>query len=265
MLASMLVVADAKFVALGVVFVYMTLWWIAATALKRMDLADVAWGIGFPIIGLAEIAYTWDRVPPALVLLTALTVVWGVRLAWHIVRRRRGRPEDFRYAKWREEWGRTVVWRSYLQVFLLQGVFMLMISSPLIVTAAAPPAPLGEWAWVGAGVWLVGIAFEAVADAQLAGFIRDPANKGRIMDRGLWAWSRHPNYFGESLLWWGVWIACLGAPWGWFAILGPLTITFLLLKVSGVPLLEKSYEGNEAYQEYARRTSIFIPLPPKKG
>ena len=261
----MLVVADAKFVALGAVFVYMTLWWLVATALKRNDLADVAWGLGFPAVGLAEIAATWGRVPPVLVLLTALTAVWGVRLAWHIGARRRGTPEDFRYAQWRTEWGRTVVWRSYLQVFLLQGVFMLMISSPIIVAAAAPPGPLGVLPWLGAAVWLAGVLIEAVADAQLAAFKRDSANKGHIMDRGLWNWSRHPNYFGESLLWWGVWIGCLGAPWGWIAVVGPVTITFLLLKVSGVPLLEKHYEGNAAYQEYARRTSIFVPLPPKKA
>jgi steroid 5-alpha reductase family enzyme len=109
------------------------------------------------------------------------------------------------------------------------------------------------------------MVLEAVADAQLAAFKADPTGKGRIMDRGLWSWSRHPNYFGESLLWWGVWIACIGVPWWWAAVLGPATITFLLLKVSGVPLLEKHYEGNAAYAEYARRTSIFVPLPPKKG
>jgi steroid 5-alpha reductase family enzyme len=262
---SMLVVADAKFVALGAVFAYMTLWWIAALALRRNDIADVAWGLGFPVVGIALIVSVRDRVPPVLVLLTALTVVWGVRLAWHIGSRRRGSSEDFRYVQMREKWGTSAWWRAYLQVFLLQGVFMLMISSPLIVAAAAPPVPLGLIAWIGAGVWLVGIVFEAVADAQLAAFKHDPANKGRVMDRGLWSWSRHPNYFGESLLWWGVWIACLGAPWGWIAVVGPVTITFLLLKVSGVPLLEKHYEGNEAYQAYARRTSVLVPLPPKKS
>lgn len=265
MIESMLVVADAKSVALGVVFVYMTAWWVAALVLKRNDLADVAWGLGFPAVGLAEIALTRGRVQPLLLLLTALTLIWGVRLAWHIAARRRGKPEDFRYQQMRKEWGKTVVWRSYLQVFLLQGLFMLMISSPVIVTAAAPAAPLGLFAWLGAAVWLTGIVLEAVADAQLAAFKADASNKGRIMDRGLWSWSRHPNYFGEALLWWGVWIACIGVPWWWAAVLGPVTITFLLVKVSGVPLLEKHYEGNAAYAEYAKRTSIFVPLPPKKG
>jgi len=265
MAASILAVADAKFVALACVFVYMTGWWIAALVMKRNDIADVAWGLGFPLVGLAEIAFLWGRVPPLLVVLTALTAVWGVRLAWHIGSRKRGTPEDFRYQQMRKDWGRNVVWRSYLQVFLLQGLFMLLISSPVIVAASAPAAPLGPLAWAGAAVWLAGIVFEAVADAQLAAFKRDPANKGHIMDRGLWSWSRHPNYFGESLLWWGTWIAVLGAPWGWAAVPGPVTITFLLVKVSGVPLLEKHYEGNAAYQEYARRTSVFVPLPPKRG
>jgi steroid 5-alpha reductase family enzyme len=265
MIASLMVVADAKFVALGTVFVYMSLWWVAALALKRNDIADVAWGLGFPAIGIAEIALTWGRVPPLLLLLTALTLVWGVRLAWHIGSRKRGAVEDFRYQEMRRAWGSSAWWRAYVQVFLLQGLFMLLISSPLIVVAAAPAAPLGPAAWLGAAVWLAGIVLESVADAQLAAFKADPGSKGRIMDRGLWSWSRHPNYFGETLLWWGFWVACLGVPWWWAAVLGPVTITFLLLKVSGVPLLEKHYEGNAAYQDYARRTSIFVPLPPKRG
>jgi steroid 5-alpha reductase family enzyme len=265
MIAAILAIADAKFVALGVVLVYMTLWWAAALVLKRNDIADVAWGLGFPAIGLSEIVLTWGRVPPLLVLVTALALVWGVRLAWHIGARKRGAPEDFRYQEMRREWGASAWWRAYVQVFLLQGFLMLIVSSPLIVVAAAPPSRLGLAAWLGAAVWAIGIVFEAVADAQLAAFKADAGNKGRIMDRGLWSWSRHPNYFGESLLWWGVWVACISVPWWWAAVLGPVTITYLLLNVSGVPLLEKHYAGNAAYQEYARRTSIFIPLPPRKA
>jgi steroid 5-alpha reductase family enzyme len=197
--------------------------------------------------------------------MTALTTVWAARLVLHISTRRRGSTEDFRYAGWREQWGRLWLVRSYLQVFLLQGLFMLLVASPLIAAGAGPDSDLGLYAWIGAAVWLVGLTCEAVADAQLAAFKRDPGNKGRIMDRGLWSWSRHPNYFGEALLWWGVWIAGLGSPLGWVAVLGPVTITYLLRFVSGVPLLEKHYEGNEEFAAYSRRTSVFVPLPPRRA
>jgi steroid 5-alpha reductase family enzyme len=248
-----------------VVLAYMTAWWLASLALKRSDIADIAWGPGFPLIGLASIAAMWGRVPPALMLMTGLTTAWSVRLALHITTRRRGSGEDFRYAGWREQWGRLWLLRSYLQVFLLQGLFMLVVAAPLIVASVTPAVAIGAAGWIGAGVWFAGLCFEAVADAQLAAFKRDPANKGRIMDRGLWSWSRHPNYFGEAVLWWGVWMVGLGSPLGWVAILGPLTITYLLRFVSGVPLLEKHYEGNAEFEAYKRRTSVFVPLPPKRA
>jgi steroid 5-alpha reductase family enzyme len=248
-----------------VVLLYMTVWWGASLALRRSDIADVAWGPGFPLVGLAGIVAAWGAVPLPLLLMTALATAWAVRLAAHIVTRRRGASEDFRYAAWREQWGRFWLVRSYFQVFLLQGVFMLLVAAPLVVASAGQVQPLGPVAWAGAGVWLAGLTFEAVADAQLAAFKRDPANRGRIMDRGLWSWSRHPNYFGEAVLWWGVWMVGLGGPLGWAAVIGPLTITYLLRFVSGVPLLEKHYDGNAAFDEYRRRTNIFVPLPPKRA
>jgi steroid 5-alpha reductase family enzyme len=246
-------------------FFYVTAWFVLSLVLKRNDVADVAWGLG-PTMLVWWLAFQPHDRNPLIWPVAVLVTLWGVRLAYHIGRRdfAGGRAEDPRYAAWRAEW-KFFVLRSYLQVFLLQGLFMLLISSPLIVVAAAPAAPLGPAAWLGAAVWLAGIVLESVADAQLAAFKADPGSKGRIMDRGLWSWSRHPNYFGETLLWWGFWVACIGVPWWWAAVLGPVTITFLLLKVSGVPLLEKHYEGNAAYQDYARRTSIFVPLPPKRG
>jgi steroid 5-alpha reductase family enzyme len=249
----------------AVVFVYMTAWWLASLALRRSDIADIAWGPGFPLLGLAGIAAAWGHVPAPLLLMTGLATAWAVRLALHIARRRRGSGEDFRYAAWREQWGRLWLVRSYLQVFLLQGLLMLLVAAPLTAASVAPAVGLGPAAWAGAVVWAAGLCFEAVADAQLAAFKRDPANRGRIMDRGLWSWSRHPNYFGEALLWWGVWIVGLGGALGWAAVLGPVTITYLLLFVSGVPLLEKHYEGNADYEAYARRTSVFVPLPPKRA
>jgi steroid 5-alpha reductase family enzyme len=247
-----------------VVLVYMTVWWLSSLALRRSDIADIAWGPGFPLVGLTGILAAWGHVPPALLLMTGLATAWAIRLATHITTRRRGAGEDFRYAGWREQWGRLWLLRSYLLVFLLQGLFMLVVAAPLIVASSVPATGFGPVGWLGAGVWLAGLSFEAVADAQLAAFKRDPANKGRIMDRGLWSWSRHPNYFGEAVLWWGVWMVGLGSPLGWVAVIGPVTITYLLLFVSGVPLLEKHYEGNAEFEAYKCRTSVFVPLPPRR-
>jgi steroid 5-alpha reductase family enzyme len=198
-------------------------------------------------------------------LVTALVVAWGARLALHILARNRKRGEDPRYAAWRAAWGRSFVWRSYLQIFLLQGFFLLVIASPVILVNVDRNYPYTERFWLaGLLVWILGFLFEAVGDAQLARFRRDPANKGHIMDRGLWKYTRHPNYFGESMMWFGIWLIALEAPYGWTTVVSPVLITFLLVKVSGIPLLEKRYAGNAAFQAYARRTSAFIPWFPKK-
>lgn len=254
--------ADVAGRAAALVFAYMSLWFVVALLRRRNDLADVAWGLGFAVLAWAGVLGQ-PRAAPRMLLLAALTTIWGVRLAAHIWSRHRVSAEDPRYRRWREEWGRWWAVRSYLQVFLLQGVFMLLVSAPLLVTAAAPPSALGALDVAGSAVWAFGLAFEAVADAQLAAFKRDPASRGKVMQSGLWRYSRHPNYFGEVVLWWGVGIVALGVPSGWLGLIGPTTITFLLLKVSGVPMLERRREGGEAYEAYKRRTSVFLPLPPR--
>ena len=193
-----------------------------------------------------------------------LVSVWGFRLAAHVGLRLRGRGEDPRCRKWRENWGSHQLLGAYLQVFLLQGLLMLVISLPVIASIRSASTELGGLDLLGAAVWAAGFAFEAVGDLQFARFLRDPANRGRIMDRGLWRYTRHPNYFGEVVLWWGVWIIALSVPLGWATVLGPLTITALILGVSGVPLAEAQMDGNSDYREYRRRTSVFFPLPPKR-
>ncbi len=247
------------------VWAYMTLWFVVALVLRRNDIADVAWGLGF-------IAIAWwlllrsDPQPPRLWIATVLVTVWGLRLAWHIWSRRRGKPEDYRYAAWREQWGRWFVPRTYLQVFVLQGLFMLLIAMPLVVLAAEdPPSRPTMLGALAVAVWLVGFGFEAVGDAQLSAFVRQPENRGHVMDRGLWKYSRHPNYFGDSLQWWGIWLLALGVP-GWIlAAIGPLTITLLLRYVSGVPMLERKRAGQPEWEAYKARTSAFVPLPRKRG
>jgi steroid 5-alpha reductase family enzyme len=245
-------------------FFYVTAWFALSLALKRNDVADVAWGLG-PTMLVWWLAFMTRAANPLILPVAVLVTVWGGRLAYHIGRRdfAPGRGEDPRYAAWRAEW-RFFVVRSYLQVFLLQGFFMLLVSMPLIVLAASATTGPIVLTVLGVAVWAVGFGFESTADRQLAAFLSQPAeSRGRVMDRGLWAWSRHPNYFGESLMWWGISIVALGAPVGWIGLVGPITITLLLVFVSGIPLAEKRHQGEPAWEAYKRRTSAFLPMPPR--
>jgi len=248
--------------AAGAVLLYMTVWFVAALLRKRNDIADVAWGLGFVLTGLVSLAAAGEYAPRGL-LATGLVAIWGVRLALHIFLRNRGKGEDPRYRKWREEWGRWFLPRSFLQVFMLQGALLVLVATPLIFVNAAPASPLSWIDGLGALVWLAGFFFETVGDLQLSRFLRDPANRGKLMTGGLWRYTRHPNYFGEVTLWWGIWLLAAAVPNGWATVIGPLAITFLILKVSGIPMLEERYEGRADFQEYKRRTSAFFPLPPR--
>jgi steroid 5-alpha reductase family enzyme len=245
------------------VLLYMTALFAVALLRKDNSVADIGWGIGFLVVW----AVTFLLEPGGTrlqVLAGGLVAAWGIRLSGHIFFRNRGRGEDFRYTKWRRQWGRSFVLRSYLQVFLLQGVFMLLISTPIIFINRSSSGAVGAPAVAGSVVWLIGFVFESVGDGQLRRFKKDPASRGRVMTRGLWRYTRHPNYFGESLMWWGLFIVGLSVAGGWAGLVSPLLLTFLLTRVSGIPLLEKKYRGNPEFEEYARRTSAFIPWPPKR-
>jgi steroid 5-alpha reductase family enzyme len=248
------------------VLVYMTAWFLASLAFRRADIADIAWGLGF--VAIAGWLLVRPDAPGTLrqYAVAALVAVWGLRLAWHVGRRnlRPGHGEDPRYAAWRREWGRLFTVRSYLQVFLLQGLFMLLISMPVLVSGSAQGGDVGLFDALGVGIWLLGFTFEALGDAQLARFLKEPSNAGHIMDRGLWAWTRHPNYFGEATMWWGLAVVCLSVKGGWIAFVGPVTITWLLLKVSGVPMVEAPRAGQPEWEDYKARTSAFLPLPPRR-
>jgi steroid 5-alpha reductase family enzyme len=248
----------------GLVAVYMTTWFVIALIKKDNSVADIAWGLGFVLVGLFTL---FDRSVFAgrQILVSGMVCVWGLRLAIHILIRNRKRGEDARYAAWRAKWGRWFVLRSYFQVFLLQGLFLIVISSSVIVVNSSPQGPFGPLDLAGTLVWATGFVFESVGDAQLARFKKDAANRGKIMIRGLWNYTRHPNYFGESLMWFGIFLLALSVPAGWATIPSPLLITFLLVRVSGIPLLEKKYAGNAEFQAYARRTNAFIPGRPKKA
>jgi steroid 5-alpha reductase family enzyme len=250
------------FIALVMVLLFMGFAFMGALVKKRNDIADVVWGHGFILIAILAL-YKSDCSPRALLVFTLVTI-WATRLSWYIVKRHIGKPEDSRYAKWREEWGGWFLLRSFLQVFMLQGILLTVIALPIIVVGTAPATSLGILDAAGATVWIAGFIIEATADRQLANFISDSNNRGRIIMTGLWNWSRHPNYFGEVVLWWGIWIISLAASDTWITLLGPLTISLLILTVSGIPMIEERYRNNPAYQAYAERTSVFLPLPPRK-
>ncbi len=244
------------------VFIWMTAAFVVAQIKKNNGLVDIAWGLGFIVVTAAQAVRRPDLFP-ARALITAAVLVWGVRLARHIWRRNWNRPEDFRYAQMRQRWGRAARVKAFFFVFMLQGLLMLVVSLPVTVAAASPSRPLAALDVAGALMFAAGFLFEAVGDAQLAAHLKDPANKGRLMTRGLWSVTRHPNYFGEATLWWGVGLMAASSPNGGVALLGPLTITLLLRFVSGVPLLERKYAGRPDWEAYKARTSMFVPWFPK--
>lgn len=239
-----------------------TLVWIISLVLANASIVDVFWGIGFITIGWYYLATSPAAPPLRGWLVCALVTVWGLRLALHIGFRNAGAGEDFRYRRWREEAGADFWWISYFKVFLLQAVILWIVSSPLLLAQLEPRGmPLGLIGILGVGVWMMGFLFEAVADWQLLRFTRDPETRGQVLRSGLWALSRHPNYFGEALLWWGLGLVALPVG-GWLALLGPSMITFLLLKISGVTMLDAALvDRRPGYAEYIRSTPAFFPLP----
>lgn len=247
--------------ALGI-FTYMNIFYLIALAKKDNSIVDIGWGIGFILVVIITLNVTQNFTPEAL-LITALVILWGLRLAGYIARRNRGRGEDFRYKQWREEWGKTILWRSWLQVFMLQGAIMFIIALPVVYTIANAKAELGLLEILGAAIWGLGFFFEAVGDHQMYAFKKKPENKGKVMNSGLWRYTRHPNYFGEAVMWWGIYLIAVDNGSPLLTLVSPVLLTILLLRVSGVTMLEKKYDGNPEYQEYIERTSVFVPMPPK--
>lgn len=249
---------------LALVAVGMILLWMVSVRIRDVSIVDIAWGAAGALIALATLFLAAGALPRQL-LLTAMTVSWGGRLALHIGVRKRGKGEDFRYAAMRADHGEAFRIRSLFTVFLFQAVLIWAIAIPVQVgQVATEPPGLTLLDFLGAAVWAVGFAFETVADRQLRAFLADPGNRGKVMDRGLWRYSRHPNYFGDSLIWWGIFLVAAATPWGWTTFFSPLLMTFFLVKVSGVPMLEEALaRRREGYREYMERTSSFIPWPPK--
>jgi steroid 5-alpha reductase family enzyme len=242
---------------------YMTLVFLLALKLMDNSIVDIAYGLSFVLIGWSG-SVVYGSGEARQLLLLALVTLWGLRLAGHIALRKQNEEgEDPRYRQWRESWGKTFVWRSFLQIYLLQGTVIYLVALPLLLVIDDAGGPLGWLDMLGVLIWLFGFAFEAIGDWQLLQFKRDLGNRGRIMRYGLWRLTRHPNYFGEAILWWGVLLIALGAPVGWLAIISPLLINFLLLKVSGIPMLEERYADNKEFETYKLSTNAFFPWLPK--
>ncbi len=250
-------------VAVVLLLIYMVWVFLLSLYLRNNSIVDVAYSLGFILVA-ATILYNFGEYPLGGVA-TALVCVWGLRLAVRIHERNRNKPEDFRYAAWREEW-HWFKTRSFFQIFMLQGFIVFCIVSPVVIANSHPAPFLSALSIAGIFVWCVGFFFEIVGDYQLDQFIKNPENKGKLMESGLWATTRHPNYFGEATCWWGMWLITLPAilPLGWWAavlvcLLSPVLITFFLLKVSGVPMLEAAMQKKPGWEAYAKRVSVFIP------
>lgn len=258
-------VASLPWAVLGVVVALGTTF-VVALRLGRHAVVDVTWGLGFAVVAVVSFvtsAGTGDDLRRWL--LVAMTVVWGVRLGVHIGRRSRGKGEDPRYEAMFAKSGGNRDLVALRKVYLLQGVLMFFISLPVQVGMFAT-GPVGRLTWVGVVVWAVGLFFETVGDAQLETFRNDPASKGKVLDTGLWRYTRHPNYFGDACVWWGIFLVAAQAWPGVLTVLSPIVMTYLLANGSGKPLLERGMSSRRpGYDDYVARTSGFFPLPPKKS
>ena len=249
-------------ITLGVLVVFMTIGWALSLLRRDASVVDPFWGTGFIVAAVCYLLLL-DGYRVREVLVLAMVCVWGLRLSGYILWRNRGRGEDPRYGAMRAKRPASFWWYSYFQVFLLQALLLWLVAAPLAGAMAGGPARLGVLDFVGVGVWIFGLSWEVAGDTQLALFKRHPENKGKVMQTGAWRYTRHPNYFGEAVLWWGVWLVAAGGH-GYWSVYGPVLITLMLLRVSGVTLLEKSLkESKPGYADYVRRTSAFVPWRPK--
>jgi steroid 5-alpha reductase family enzyme len=238
-------------------FLFMNIWFVYAAIKKRNDVADVAWGLGFVLVaGIGALMNSGVKN----ILIFLLVFFWGFRLAYHIGSRfLKNDKEDGRYQKMREGWQGSLVLNSWYRVFMLQGTLLLLVAASILAVNNSAPSDIGLINIAGVLIWFFGLCFEIVGDRQLKSFLSKAENRGQIMKTGLWRYTRHPNYFGEATLWWGIWLVGYGAEFFWLGLIGPITITILLRFVSGVPLAEKRYANNQEFIEYAKKTPALVP------
>jgi steroid 5-alpha reductase family enzyme len=241
----------------------LTVLWVISLIVKDASIVDSFWGLGFVVLAWFYHFKITDSQNFRSLVLCIMTTLWGVRLALHIYVRNRGNGEDYRYQEMREEHDKNFWWISYFRVFILQGFLLWIIAVPLLIGQTDTENNLQLFDYLGIMFWLIGFLCEAVGDWQLVQFKKNPMNTGKVMDKGLWKYTRHPNYFGDTLLWWGYFLFTFSVE-GYWTIFSPIIMTFLLMKVSGVALLEqKLSETKPKYKEYTEKTSAFFPMIPK--
>lgn len=249
---------------LALIGAYITVFWLISLLVRNSAIMDIGWGLGFVLV--TAYAYYYEAVNiPRQMLHVLMVALWGLRLTLHIGYRNWGLPEDWRYAKWRAAHPDTWWWRSYLKVFLLQGMVMAVVMLPLMAVQYAPvPDQWTLWDSVGVALWVIGFGFEAIGDYQLLRFRKYRRSEDDVLETGLWRFTRHPNYFGETALWWGFGVMAAGVG-AWWTLISPVLMTYLLLRVSGVAMLEKGLQDRKpAYVAYIRRTPAFFPWFPQK-
>jgi len=231
-----------------VIFVFINIFYLLSLKFKRKDIADIAWGLGFLVVSIFNLTLSKDY-QQTKIILTFLIFLWSLRLSIYIYLRDKDKRDDFRYRSFKN---------SYISVFIFQGFLMFLVSLPITLYNRFDG---GVWfyGFLGLLVWITGFYFETVGDLEMYFFKKDLKNKGKILKDGLWKYTRHPNYFGEVIMWWGIWILTIGSTYWYLGLIGPLTITYLILKVSGIPLLEKKYDGNKEFEKYKKVTPIFFP------
>jgi steroid 5-alpha reductase family enzyme len=251
--------------AFGLIVILSTMVWLISIPIKNVSIVDVFWGIGF-VVACAFYFYNTEGLASRKLLIMSLVTVWGLRLSLYIGWRNYGKGEDFRYQQFRKDYGpERYWWFSFFQVFLLQGTLIWIISSPLLAAQFyGADQPLGWLDYVGVTIWVIGFIFEAGGDFQMAKFKANPDNKGKLLNTGFWRYTRHPNYFGDATVWWGYSIFSFAAGSFW-PIIAPILMTGLILKVSGVSLLERTLKNTKPeYKKYIESTSAFFPWFPKK-
>jgi steroid 5-alpha reductase family enzyme len=250
-------------IILLVLYIYIFIAFLVGTAKKDNSIMDIFYGGGFIVVAWTSFILNWNF-GLRQIIVTILVTIWGFRLSIYVLIRNWGKGEDKRYQNMRERWGNNVIVNSLLRIYFFQGLVIFIVSFPVSYINISINTSLWFLDYIGIFVWIIGFLFESVGDFQLYNFLRKPENQGKVFDKGLWRYTQHPNYFGEVTQWWGIYIIALGVPWGILTFFGPLLINYMIINVSGVKLLNKRFEGDSEYARYKRRTSQFIPLPPKK-
>lgn len=248
-----------------IILIFVTVLWVWSVFIKNVSIVDIFWGLGFVIVNAFYVFNSGELTTRKIVILI-LVSIWGFRLAIYLAFRNIGKGEDFRYQEFRKNFGpKRYWWFSFFQTFLLQGILIMIVSLPLLgINSSTNTGMLAPLDYIGIFIWVIGFMFEAGGDFQLARFKSNPTNKGKVLNTGFWKYTRHPNYFGDSMVWWAYAIFSIAAGSYW-QIIGSVIMTVLIIKISGVSLLEKTLkETKPQYRDYIKKTNAFFPWFPKK-